>query len=186
MSENPGLRRRSPNPNSPIPYSPALLSPYINPTPQLGLGYHDPLARYHQSSPNPNPKPEPDRIKIHQHRILIRPFDWSPRPAVQAHLFTLIDTPPLHLSVASLTTPTSELRLSPHQSPHSVDMGPIRNRTANQLESTVRVPPLSSRSGRLTGTASTPQHPSTCHQIHTVRTELRRFIALDHARKEIG
>lgn len=76
------------------------------------------------------------RIKIHQHRILIRPFDWSPRPAVQAHLFTLIDTPPLHLSVASLTTPTSELRRSPHQSPHSVDMGPIRNRTANQLECT--------------------------------------------------
>jgi len=60
MSENPGLRRRSPKPNSPIPYSPALLSPYINLTPQLGLGYHDPLARYHQSSPNPNPKPEPD------------------------------------------------------------------------------------------------------------------------------
>ena len=41
MSGNPGLRRRSPNPNSPIPYSPALLSPYLNPTTHLGLGYTD-------------------------------------------------------------------------------------------------------------------------------------------------
>ncbi|KAK8866070.1 hypothetical protein IAR55_001221 [Kwoniella newhampshirensis] len=63
-----GLRRRSPNPNvSPIlqpdvPYSPALLSPYINVSGNrgfqdgsngagLGAGYNDPLERYHQPSP---------------------------------------------------------------------------------------------------------------------------------------
>jgi hypothetical protein len=56
-----GLRRRSPNPNSPIPYSPALLSPYVHPTSTLGpnsaLGYNDPLERYHLPSPQPGPTP---------------------------------------------------------------------------------------------------------------------------------
>ncbi|WWD17728.1 hypothetical protein CI109_102169 [Kwoniella shandongensis] len=65
-----GLRRRSPNPNvSPlpqldIPYSPALLSPYINVSGNtntdgsragrglgLGAGHNDPLERYHERSP---------------------------------------------------------------------------------------------------------------------------------------
>ncbi|WRT64298.1 uncharacterized protein IL334_001229 [Kwoniella shivajii] len=57
--DNPGLRRRSPNPNSPlpqleIPYSPALLSPYIHVNGDgrgLGLGYNDVFDRYHRPSP---------------------------------------------------------------------------------------------------------------------------------------
>ncbi|WWC66395.1 uncharacterized protein I206_100297 [Kwoniella pini CBS 10737] len=72
--DNAGLRRRSPNPNSPlphldvdIPYSPALLSPYtqlpgfLNNARNLGLGYNDVLERYSRPSPlmetreHPNP-----------------------------------------------------------------------------------------------------------------------------------
>nr|XP_018267188.1 uncharacterized protein I303_01173 [Kwoniella dejecticola CBS 10117]OBR89346.1 hypothetical protein I303_01173 [Kwoniella dejecticola CBS 10117] len=62
--DNAGLRRRSPNPNSPIPhldidipYSPGLLSPYISTGSQsnhgrnLGLGYNDVLERYQRPSP---------------------------------------------------------------------------------------------------------------------------------------
>lgn len=64
--DNAGLRRRSPNPNSPlpqpdIPYSPALLSPYINVSGNDGRGlglshtYNDPFERYHSLSPFPGP-----------------------------------------------------------------------------------------------------------------------------------
>ncbi|WVQ62034.1 uncharacterized protein L199_000168 [Kwoniella botswanensis] len=68
--DNPGLRRRSPNPNSPlpqldIPYSPALLSPYINVSGNgdgrnLGLGYNDVLERYQRASPLVDPRDYPN------------------------------------------------------------------------------------------------------------------------------
>ncbi|WWC99842.1 hypothetical protein V866_006750 [Kwoniella sp. B9012] len=66
--DNPGLRRRSPNPNSPlpqldIPYSPALLSPYINVSGEgrnLGLGYYDVLERYQRPSPLVDPREYPN------------------------------------------------------------------------------------------------------------------------------
>ncbi|WVW82464.1 hypothetical protein I302_104474 [Kwoniella bestiolae CBS 10118] len=67
--DNPGLRRRSPNPNSPlpqleIPYSPALLSPYINVSGNgegrnLGLGYNDVLESYQRPSPLVDPREYP-------------------------------------------------------------------------------------------------------------------------------
>ncbi|WWC86403.1 uncharacterized protein L201_001279 [Kwoniella dendrophila CBS 6074] len=73
--DNAGLRRRSPNPNSPlpqleIPYSPVLLSPYIHVTGNnninnegdgrnLGLGYNDVIDRYSRPSPLLNPRDYP-------------------------------------------------------------------------------------------------------------------------------
>ncbi|OCF54232.1 hypothetical protein L486_08144 [Kwoniella mangroviensis CBS 10435] len=68
--DNPGLRRRSPNPNSPlphleIPYSPALLSPYINVSgngegKNLGLGYNEVIERYERASPSMDPRGYPN------------------------------------------------------------------------------------------------------------------------------
>lgn len=80
-----GLRRRSPNPNSPIPYSPALLSPYIPSTYQ----WTDPSTRNLTEERTPtirlvNPREEEEDYRYAPPPIRTRSDDRDVRPSTIA------------------------------------------------------------------------------------------------------